>query len=1591
MAGTSDTSAKAAAPDTETETRGQPPATSAVAVTTHAKGTKVWIPEEVEGWREATVIKVNNESNTVVVEFLDESTRKLVEKEVSVDDAPLQNELGGTGVEDMTKLSYLHEPGVLANLRGRFQLDEIYTFTGSILIAVNPFRRLPHLYDMHMMEQYRGMELGELSPHVFAIADVSFRAMMKDEMSQSILVSGESGAGKTETTKYLMSYLAHVGGRVSSSRGGATNGTAPTATKSVEQQVLESNPLLEAFGNAKTVRNDNSSRFGKFVEIQFDTSGRISGAAIRTYLLERSRVVSLTDPERNYHIFYQLCDGPDAEKYGLGPPSNYHYLNQSSCFELKSFSNADAYEQTRNAMDVVGLSGADQDAVFSTVASVLHLGNIAFEAIDDESCKVAAGAEDALTAAAGHFGVPVEGLRKALTTRIIKTFDGAIEKPLSVARAIDSRDSLAKTVYARLFDWLVSRVNVSIGQDESSKYFIGVLDIYGFESFKKNSFEQFCINLANEKLQQHFNQHVFKMEQEEYEKEAIDWSYIEFVDNQDALDLIEARKDGILSVLDEACMLANTTPADFVSKLVSMHKNNKRLSKPKRSQVEFTMDHYAGMVTYETDAFIDKNKDYVNADHQALLEASERDLVKALFPIEADDAAGGRPGGKSKSSNKFVSVGTRFKGQLGELMKTLSFTEPHYIRCVKPNAASVPSEFEAMSALQQLRCGGVLEAIRISCAGYPARKYFDEFINRFGVLVPGESPDGKDADRRITQAILNVASLEGYQMGKTKVFLRAGQMAVLDKMRTETLNAAATAIQKHLRRYVVQKKYVETRKATVVIQSGLRGMKARKRAKNIRENRAALKLQTKWRASYQRKQYLEIRQATITMQSAYRSKVAQNKLLALKYEKSARVIQNSWRVHVARRELVMARRSAVKIQTAWRGKLARKELRRLKIEAREVGGLVKAKNELSQKVEALNVQVELARKAKETAQKEHEVDRAKMEDMQTSIAALESAAAKAAEETVSREQRILDEAAAREKAEAATAAALAQVAELEAKANAGPSEEELAAQKAAAEANDAAAAEAAERIKAVETENAELKKILDSMQRENERFMNKIQELEQERVVLQEQVRDARSRGAMFASGVVAGSRRGSLGLANSGQSDGSAKDMMLSSAESKRDNAGDHKALLICLKDEIGFSNGRPLAACLIFRCLLEWRCFEQEKTNIFEQIITTVTESTDPHMENNEVLSYWLSNAATLQSLLQKTLRTSGTAAPQGRRRSSAIFLRWNNGFRSGPAGVSPSNSASSPAGDGKDAGDSGGSNAQSKGSLRQVDAKYPALLFKQQLTAFVEKIFTQIRDNVKKEITPLLGSCIQAPRANRSGNAGSNGTSDRRSRSASNHAKVAGVPWKQILQVQQTLLEAMRANFIPSFLSRKLFSQVFSFINVQLFNSLLLRRECCSFSNGEYVKTGLTEIENWIEAAGSEWVGNAWEELRYIRQAVTFLVIHQKARKSLNEIINDVCPVLSVQQLYRISTMYWDDKYGTETVSSDVLQQMRKLMMEDSTASLSNSFLLDDDSSIPFAMEEIASAMPEVDIRETPLPPALKGNDSFTFLALPPTATA
>uniref|UniRef100_A0A0D3ET95 Myosin motor domain-containing protein n=1 Tax=Oryza barthii TaxID=65489 RepID=A0A0D3ET95_9ORYZ len=895
-------------------------------------GSHVWVEDKNSAWVDGEVFRIDGKNAHVRT-----TKGKTVIANVS-DIHPKDTEAPPDGVDDMTRLSYLHEPGVLDNLAVRYARNLIYTYTGNILIAINPFQRLPNLVDVRTMEKYKGANLGDLDPHVFAIADVSYRQMMNEGRNNSILVSGESGAGKTETTKLLMRYLAYLGGR--SGTGGRT----------VEQQVLESNPVLEAFGNAKTVRNNNSSRFGKFVEIQFDKSGKISGAAIRTYLLERSRVCQINSPERNYHCFYFLCAAPpeDIKRYKLGDPSSFHYLNQSSCIRVDGINDAEEYLVTRNAMDTVGIIEQEQ---------VLKSAPLKCD------CKK---------------------LENALIKREINTPEGVITTTVGPSSATVSRDGLAKQIYSRLFDWLVNRINASIGQDPNSDKLIGVLDIYGFESFKTNSFEQLCINFTNEKLQQHFNQNVFKMEQEEYTREQINWSYIEFVDNQDVLDLIEKKPGGIIALLDEACMFPKSTHETFSQKLYEKFKNHKRFTKPKLSRTAFTIQHYAGDVIYQSDHFLDKNKDYVVAEHQELLNASRCSFVSALFPPASEE--------NTKSSKS--SIATRFKVQLHELMETLSSTEPHYIRCVKPNSVLKPAIFENTNVLQQLRCSGVLEAIRISCAGYPTRKLFHDFLHRFRILAP-EIVKEKNDEKVTCQKVLDKMGLQGYQIGRTKVFLRAGQMAELDARRTEVRNNAARGVQGQFRTHVAREQFLILRNASVCLQSFVRARLACKLHECLRREAAAIKIQKNIRCYFAWRTYSQLRLSAITLQTGLRTMAALKEFMFRKQNKATTHIQTQWRCHRDNSNYLKLKRAALTYQCAWRRRVARRELRQLRMtdleksKVAEVSKLQAALNEMEQRMQDVTAMQE-RESAKKAVEEALEQEREKISSLTSEIEGLKA-------------------------------------------------------------------------------------------------------------------------------------------------------------------------------------------------------------------------------------------------------------------------------------------------------------------------------------------------------------------------------------------------------------------------------------------------------------------------------------------------------------------------------------------------------------------------------------------------------------------------
>lgn len=713
------------------------------------------------------------------------------------------------GVDDLIQLSYLNEPSVLSNLQYRYSRDLIYSKAGPVLIAINPFKDV-QIYGSNHITSYR-QKLAD-SPHVFAMADAAYDEMMRDGVNQSIILSGESGAGKTETAKIAMQYLATLGG------GG----------DGIELEVLQTSRILEAFGNAKTSRNDNSSRFGKLIEIHFSMTGKICGALIQTFLLEKSRVVQLARGERSYHVFYQLCAGAPSDLRGrlnIKMANDYNYLNQSNCLVIDDVDDALNFCKLQEALDIVRIHAEDRESMFAVLSAVLWLGNISFQVTDNENhVEVVAG--EALTAAASLMGCTEQDLMLVLSTRKIEAGKDKIAKSLTLQQAMDTRDALAKCIYARLFDWLVEQVNKSleVGKRRTGRS-INILDIYGFESFQNNSFEQFCINYANERLQQHFNRHLFKLEQEDYEADGIDWAKVDFEDNQECLNLFEKRPLGLLSLLDEESNFPKATDLTFANKL-EQHLSSNSCLKSGRDGA-FSICHYAGQVLYDTSGFLEKNRDPLHTDSLHLLLSCSSPLLQ-LFASSMLDQSQKSNGLNSQSAldTQKRSVATKFKSQLYKLMQQLEDTTPHFIRCIKPNSKQHPGVFEKDLVLQQLRCCGVLEAVRIARCGYPNRITHQEFAQRFGFLISDKSVSQDPLS--ISVAILQQFNIlpELYQVGYTKLYFRTGQIGALEDTRKQVLQSVI-GLQKCYRGYRARAQFLELKTRISSLQSFIRGESTR--------------------------------------------------------------------------------------------------------------------------------------------------------------------------------------------------------------------------------------------------------------------------------------------------------------------------------------------------------------------------------------------------------------------------------------------------------------------------------------------------------------------------------------------------------------------------------------------------------------------------------------------------------------------------------------------------------------------------------------------------------------------------------------------
>ncbi|KKA30013.1 hypothetical protein TD95_004327 [Thielaviopsis punctulata] len=779
---------------------------------------KGWVVEELEG-------------NRILVQCEDGTQR-----EAATDQVDKVNPAKFDKAGDMAELTHLNEASVVHNLNMRYQSDMIYTYSGLFLVTVNPYHPLP-IYTNEYINMYKGRNREDTKPHIFAMADLAFRNLVEEGLNQSILVTGESGAGKTENTKKVIQYLAAVARTDSSTKGRVQQHS------NLSEKILRANPILEAFGNAQTVRNNNSSRFGKFIRIEFSRVGAITGAFIDWYLLEKSRVVRVNSQERNYHIFYQLLKGADRsmrQDFLLGDLDvqdfNYTRFGQDT---ITGVSDKDEWNALLDAFNVMAFSKEDQTSILRTIAAVLHLGNIEVvkESRSADQARLATDAKDQATKVCKLLGVPLDPFLQGLLHPRVKAGREWVEKVQTPEQVRLALDALAKGIYERGFGDLVNRINeqldrsgLGMGTIEDSN-FIGVLDIAGFEIFEKNSFEQLCINYTNEKLQQFFNHHMFVLEQEEYAREKIEWQFIDFGrDLQPTIDLIELPNPiGIFSCLDEDCVMPKATDKSFTEKLNSLWDKKSTKYKPSRLGQGFILTHYAAEVEYSTEGWLEKNKDPLNDNITRLLAASTEKHIANLFSDCAElleDANGVTAQRSRVKKGLFRTVAQRHKEQLHSLMGQLQLTHPHFVRCILPNHKKRPKQFVNLLVLDQLRCNGVLEGIRIARTGFPNRLHFNEFRQRYEVLCR-DMPKGYNDGQAVAALMLDKLGLDKslFRVGITKVFFRAGVLAELEEKRdaliTEIVSRFQSAARGYIQRRIAYKRLFRT-EATRIVQNNFR-------------------------------------------------------------------------------------------------------------------------------------------------------------------------------------------------------------------------------------------------------------------------------------------------------------------------------------------------------------------------------------------------------------------------------------------------------------------------------------------------------------------------------------------------------------------------------------------------------------------------------------------------------------------------------------------------------------------------------------------------------------------------------------------------
>ncbi|GFE54273.1 myosin F [Babesia ovis] len=926
-----------------------------------AVGTHLFVRSDTAVWQEAVVDHI--EDGRVFVRLSEAAGGAIIEVKPGEKYHPHTDDRFNSPSgypDDLCNLTYLHEASVLHALDCRFAVDAIYTLTGKILIAVNPFKHIDGLYDDATILRYLdGLDNG--APHVFGVARDAYESMTKNDRSQTILISGESGAGKTESTKFAMKYLAIAGAESMDKKSPA------------EIKVLESNPLLESFGNASTIRNMNSSRFGKFIELQYrkesPIKSRLVGARIETYLLEKVRICQQQAGERNYHIFHQIAAAANrGEKFvfqaanaGLGEDAtpwdfdlsvfrgDFRILPADSerDFDLANFN------ETLVALRTVGFTFEQVSVVFDIVATVLHLTSIEFaEKKGSEGAAIS-------NMEAGHcqtvttlLDVDSVSLMNALMTRTIKTANEMYTKPLRVEEACDVRDAIAKNIYSMLFDYIVERVNESIGYVPDATLTTGILDIFGFECFQHNSFEQLCINFTNETLQNFFNNFVFRCEEELYSAEGISWNALDFPDNSDCVEMFKSRPNGLFVMIDEECNLPGGRDQSLCNKIVQRHSNNPRFAKVKLDQSSFIVNHFAGAVQYKIDGFMDKNKDQLSNDAVSFILSTKIDEMREIFQsyIEKKKSAGGRAGSMARQKT----ICTQFSGQLDSLMAKIGATNPHFIRCIKPSPECRPNHFDRPTVDSQLRCSGMLQVVQVSRAGYPVRFPHAELFHSFRYLLePSEvqvaqaiedkQKQGKFVlDILVSRHMTSKPPAEGsLAIGKTLIFMKNEPYEQVCLAMQTLRNRSCTIIQARVRRNIQRQRYLETMWRIRTFQIWIKyKIKKLQRQRAIRLQAIVL-IQSIYRMYMERKFMRELRNTVIRLQANWRSVNSRMHTEDRRINDTATKIQSAWKGYKCRMYYLELRKATIKAQLRWRSILARRTLRSLRMEAKDLGNVIK--------------------------------------------------------------------------------------------------------------------------------------------------------------------------------------------------------------------------------------------------------------------------------------------------------------------------------------------------------------------------------------------------------------------------------------------------------------------------------------------------------------------------------------------------------------------------------------------------------------------------------------------------------------------------